>query len=204
MIDIIIAASIGLGLASACGFRVFVPMLVIGLAGRGDYLTLSDGFGWLESWPAIGAFAVATALEIGAYYFPWLDNLLDSISTPAAVVAGVITSTAVAHQDMNPMLKWSLGIIAGGGSAGIVKLGFTALRAGATATTAGLANPVVSTLEWIGSFIMSVLAVFLPILAGILAIVSVVVGATFVRKLYIAWRGKKKASVEETPEKAAV
>ncbi|MCP4192414.1 MAG: DUF4126 domain-containing protein [Planctomycetaceae bacterium] len=73
-------------LAAACGFRIFLPMFVIATA---QLVPMSDGFHWIETTPAILAFGVATGLEIGAYYFPWLDNLLDLFATPAAVAAGV-------------------------------------------------------------------------------------------------------------------
>ncbi len=49
MLDTIVAVSIGIGLAAACGFRVFVPTLLIGIAARADLLTLADGFQWMGS-----------------------------------------------------------------------------------------------------------------------------------------------------------
>lgn len=104
MVDTLLSVSLGIGLAAACGFRVFVPLLIAGLVARTDYLTLSDNFEWISSWPAIGAFAVAAALEIGAYYLPWLDNALDAIAAPAAVLAGVILAAALIH-DLHPLLK---------------------------------------------------------------------------------------------------
>jgi hypothetical protein len=173
MFDSVVAISVGFGMAAACGFRVFVPMVVIGAAAKFDWLTLSDGFHWLGTWPAIIAFSVATGLEIGAYYFPWLDNLLDSASVPAAVLAGIMVSAACVV-DMNPMLKWTLAVIAGGGAAGTVKSGMAGIRLGSTATTGGLGNSVVSTIEWLASLILAALSVFVPILAGIVAVVVVV------------------------------
>lgn len=198
VLEILIPCMIGLGLAAACGFRVFVPMLIIGIAGRTDYLSVAEGFEWLESWPAIIALGVATLLEVGAYYFPWLDNLLDTVSTPAAVIAGVIVSAAVTHADMNPLLKWSVGVIAGGGSAGIVKFGFNAIRAGSSVTTAGIANPIVSTVEWIGSLLMSILAVFLPVIAAVLAGVSVIASAMLLRRIWKSWRASKRDPVKDS------
>ncbi len=174
MFDSVVAISIGFGMAAACGFRVFVPMVVIGVAARFDWLTLSDGFHWLETWPAIAAFSLATVLEIAAYYLPWLDNVLDSASVPAAVIAGVVVSAACVV-DMNPMLKWTLAVIAGGGAAGTVKSGMAGIRLGSTATTGGVGNPIVSTIEWISSLLLSTLAVFLPVFAGIVAVVIVLV-----------------------------
>jgi len=172
MLETILAISLGVGLSAACGFRVFVPMVIVGLAARFELVTLAEGFEWIATWPAIAAFATATLLEIGAYYLPWLDNLLDSVAAPAAVIAGIIVTAACVY-DMQPLLKWSLAIIAGGGAAGTVKAGLTGVRLGSTAITGGTANPVVSTVEWIASTAMSILSVFLPLLAAILALVLI-------------------------------
>jgi len=181
MFATIATAALALALAASCGFRVFVPMLVMGVASRADLLALADGFAWIGSTPALAVFAIATIVEIAAYYVPWLDNLLDSMATPSAVIAGIIVSAACIH-DMHPAMKWSLAIIAGGGTAGTVKAGLVAVRLGSTSLTGGAANPVMSTLEWISSIALSVLALFLPILAGIVAIVVLIV---FIR---FAWR----------------
>ncbi len=176
--ETLLAICLGIGLSAACGFRVFVPMLIAGVAARAGWVTLSDGFDWLDSWPAITACAVATALEIGAYYVPWLDNALDSIASPFAVIAGVIVSAACIH-DIDPLLKWSLAIIAGGGTAGTIKLGVAGLRLSSTSFTGGLGNSIVSTVEWITSTIMSVLSILLPILAAILAVAMVAILVRF-------------------------
>jgi len=82
-----LSLAIGIGLSAACGFRVFVPFLVMSIAAQAGYLQLANGWEWIGSTPAIIAFAVAAILEIVAYYVPWLDNLLDTVATPAAVVA---------------------------------------------------------------------------------------------------------------------
>ena len=65
------------------------------------------------------AFGTATIFEIGAYYIPLLDHLMDTLTTPAAVVAGTIM-TASLVTDLSPFLKWTLALIAGGGVAGLV------------------------------------------------------------------------------------
>jgi hypothetical protein len=119
-LEIVLSVLVGVGLSAACGFRVFVPLLVISIASKTAHLSLAPGFDWMGSWPALVAFSLATALEITAYYVPWLDNLMDSIATPAAIVAGVI-ATAACIGDMSPFLKWTLAVIAGGGAAGAVQ-----------------------------------------------------------------------------------
>jgi hypothetical protein len=162
--EIVLEIMLGIALAAACGFRVFVPMLVISIAALSGHLQLSGGFEWLGTWPALVVFAVATVLEIAAYYIPWLDHLFDSVAGPAAVVAGIVAASSVMH-GMEPWLKWTLAVIAGGGAAGIVQGLTTVTRLASTATTGGLGNPVVATGEAAGAVGLSVLAVALPVAA---------------------------------------
>lgn len=171
-LEIVLSVLVGVGLSAACGFRVFVPLLVISIASKTGHLALAPGFNWMGTWPALVAFSLATALEITAYYVPWLDNLLDSIATPAAVVAGVIV-TAACIGDMSPFLKWTLAVIAGGGAAGAVQTVTAAARSASTAATGGLANWIVATAENVGAAVVSALAILLPI-AAIAAIVATV------------------------------
>jgi hypothetical protein len=177
--EILLSVLIGLALAAACGFRVFVPFLVVSIASASGHLDLTPGFEWIGTTPALIAFAVATALEIAAYYIPWLDNLLDTIATPVAVVAGTIVAASVV-QEVSPLLRWTLAVIIGGGVAGTVQVATATLRVGSSATTGGLANPAVSTGELGGSVITSVLAVIVPVVAAALV---VLLCAVILRKL---------------------
>ena len=154
---------IGIGLSAACGFRVFVPLLGISIATMTGYLTLSPGFQWIGSWPAFVAFSTATILEMAAYSIPWLDHVMDMITTPAAVVAGAMV-TASMIGEMNPLLKWSLAIIAGGGTAGLVQAGTVMLRGASSVTTGGVGNVLVSAGEMIGSILTTLLALMIPFL----------------------------------------
>jgi len=167
--ETVLAICVGIGLSAACGFRVFVPLLVTSIAAHSGNLQLGQNFQWLGSTPALVTFSLATVVEIAAYYVPWLDHLLDTIAAPAAVIAGtVITASLVA--DVSPFLRWTLAIIAGGGSAGIVQ-GTTMLARGLSlAGTGGLANPLVSTAELGGAIATSVLALVLPVIALVLVI----------------------------------
>ena len=163
---------LGVGLAAACGFRVFVPLLVMSIAALTGHLQLASEFAWIGSWPALIVFAVATLLEIVAYYVPWLDNLLDTAATPAAIVAGIVVTASVVL-DMSPVLRWPLAVIAGGGVAGVVQGATVAVRRASTLATAGIATPVVTTVESGGSVGMSVLSMMLPGLAGTIAVLFV-------------------------------
>jgi hypothetical protein len=167
--DLLLSICAGLGLAAACGFRVFVPLLVAAVAARTGYLHPSAGMDWIGSTPALVAFATATVLEVVAYYVPWLDHLLDTVASPAAVVAGTVAA-AGAFGDIHPAVKWSAALVAGGGLAAAIQ-GTTVLARGLSgATTAGLGNPAVSTGENVGAIVLAILAVVLPILAAILAV----------------------------------
>jgi len=160
---------IGVGLSAAAGFRVFIPLLGLSIAGYFQWLPLGDGFAWIASWQALVAFSVAALLEVGAYYMPWLDHALDMILAPAAAIAGTIL-TASTVGDVSPFLKWSLAIVAGGGVSSLVHLGTAGIRAAVSLPTGGLANPVVSSGEGLSALILTVLAVFIPVLAFALAL----------------------------------
>jgi len=167
----LVSIALDLGLSAACGFRVFVPLLLISAAARYDYLALSPGFAWMESTAALVAFGTATVLEVAAYYVPWLDNFLDAAATPAAVLAGVLASAAV-FVEMPPLIRWSLALIGGGTAAGLIQGATVLLRLKSLALSGGLTNPLVSTAELAGSTITSVLAILLPILCLALLIVG--------------------------------
>lgn len=162
--EFVIALLVGIGLAAACGFRVFLPLFGLSLAAYFAGIKLSPELAWLASPAALTALAVATVLEIGAYYIPLVDNLLDSITSPAAVIAGTLATAAMLGGLDDPMLKWGLALIAGGGAAGIVQAGTVTARALSAGTTAGLGNPLVSTFEWLGALITTVLALLAPVL----------------------------------------
>jgi hypothetical protein len=161
---------IGIGLSATCGFRIFVPLLGMGIAYRAGALNFASGFDWIGSWPAMVAFGIAMVLEIAAYYIPWLDNMLDTIATPAAVVAGTI-ATASMVSDVSPFIRWTLAIIAGGGVAGLIQGSSVAVRGVSAASTGGIGNPVVSTGELIASILGTIISILLPYLAIVLVAV---------------------------------
>ena len=175
----LLSIAIGLGLAAACGFRVFVPLLIASLAARLGQLPLTGGFAWLASVPALIALVTATVLEVGAYYVPWLDHALDTIATPAAVLAGMLASASVLT-DLPPWVKWPVIIIGGGGVAGLVQGTSVLLRLKSTALTGGAGNPILSTAELIGAVLVALLAILLPVvcLVAVLALVVIAFRAT--------------------------
>ena len=168
----LMAICAGIALAAACGFRVFVPLLVAAIAVRLGFLQPTAHMVWLGSTPAIVILGVATVAEIAAYYFPWIDNALDTIASPIAVIAGTLVA-ATAFGDIPPVFKWALALIAGGGAAALVQGTTVATRVLSSATTGGLANPVVSTLEAAGATVLAVLAILLPVFALVLVVLLV-------------------------------
>jgi hypothetical protein len=179
--EVALGVCLGMGLSAACGFRVFVPLLVMSVASLAGHLTLTPGFQWIGRYPALVAFSVATALEIAGYYVPWVDNLLDTIATPIAVVAGIVVMASCVV-GISPFLKWTLAVVAGGGIAGAVQ-GLTAVvRGTSTSTSGGLGNPLVATAEVGGSVALSVLAIAVPLAVGAVVLVALVALARKVRR----------------------
>jgi len=182
--ETLLGIAVGIGLSAACGFRVFVPLLVMNLASLGGELHLSPGFAWIGSYYATVAFGTATVVEVLGYYIPWFDHVLDIVATPAAIIAGTIT-TASLVTDLSPFLKWTLALIAGGGIAGLVQGTTVAFRAKSSVSTAGVGNPLVSTLELVGSIITALLAILAPILClALIAFVCIYVIRTAGRLIF--------------------
>ena len=178
------ALCLGVSLAAATGFRLFVPCLVVSLAARCGLLHLSPNWEWIGSWPALITLGSATLIEVAAYYIPWVDNALDSIAGFAAPVIGTLLVVAVIPGDVKPVAAWTLAIVGGGGTALAVQAKTTAVRALSTALTGGLANPVVSTLEVAAAVVISVLAVLLPVAAAALVVIAILSFWVFIaRKL---------------------
>lgn len=173
--EILLSVGLGVGLAAACGFRVFLPVLVMGVAARAGALDLSEGFEWMAGMPALLALGVAAVCEVGAYYIPWLDNVLDVAAMPAAVTAGIVVAAANI-ETAEPLVAWALAAVAGGTAAAVVQTGTTALRGASTMVTAGIGNPVVSTAEAGSAAGLSLVAIAMPVLAlvAVLLLVAIV------------------------------
>ena len=189
MPETIFSILLGIGLAASVGFRIFVPLFALSIASYYGIIPLNENWQWVGSSAAMIALGIATIVEIGAYLIPWLDNLLDTIAVPLAAIAGtaVMLSTMA---DLDPVVTWSLAIIAGGGTATAIKSSTSSARLASTATTGGVANPIVSTVESGTSIVMSVLALVAPVIAIIFAIV--VLWLMF--KVFRWFKPSKKAS----------
>lgn len=178
----LLSIALGIGLAAAVGLRVFLPLLITAIAGATGHVDLSPAFEWLASTPALVMLGVATVLELFAYYIPGVDNLLDALAAPTAVVAGAVVAAAV-MADLPPLVKWTTAVIAGGGIAGLTH-GVTALiRAKSTATTGGLGNSAVATGELGGSILLTVLAIAAPVIAVALLVLIAWLAVRLVRRV---------------------
>lgn len=186
----ILSAFIGIGLAAATGFRVFLPMFAVSLASYFQWIPTHETFEWLSGLPALITTGIATLAEILAYYIPVIDHLLDTVSVPMATIAGSILF-ASQFADLGSLPQWGLALIAGGGTAATISSGFAGIRAASTATTGGLGNSVVGTTEMAGAGIMSVLAMIVPVIAAILAITTLIVIVILGRKALKKLRKRK-------------
>jgi hypothetical protein len=191
MIETIIGLCIGIGLSAACGFRVFVPLFVMSLASLTGWFEPMKGFEWLAMPSVCIALAVATLCEVAAYYIPWVDNALDTIATPASMIAGTLATMAVSSGEMSQFASWAAAIIIGGGTAGVVQMNTVAARAVSTGATGGIANPLLSTGELIGAVLLSVLSLIVPVLAVLLVILSVI--------WIVRWIHRKRAANLDHP-----
>mgnify|MGYP001319219784 FL=1 len=169
---IVIAAFMGISLAAASGFRVFLPPFLMSLAVKVNLIDIDlvgSQFEFFTSTPAIIILGIATVAEFAAYYTPWIDNILDTIATPAAVLAG-IGVTAISLEGSEPIIQWAIAVIAGGGMSATIQTATVATRGISSTFTLGVANPVVATSENIASVALTIIAILFPILAIVFAV----------------------------------
>jgi hypothetical protein len=191
--DYLLPAALGLALAACSGFRVFVPLLAACIAYRTGYLAPSPGFAWLGSGAALAVLATATVVEMLGYYVPVVDNFLDTITTPAAAVAGTLLMTS-SLPELSPVLRWGLGVLVGGGAAGLVQTGTAVLRAGSTASTGGLANPLFTTLENVLAVVGATLGLLVPLIMAGLLVLALGLIIVLLTKWFWRWwsRGRQR------------
>jgi hypothetical protein len=161
--------AMGIALSACAGFRVFVPMLASSLAAHFHIIDLPSDINWLGSWPAIICFGTASIAEIGAYYIPFIDNVLDAIATPLSIAAGTVLAFSIFPiSGQEPLLRWVVALLAGGTAAGTIHLGTGLLRLFSSKTTAGVGNVVLATTENAAAISGSLLSFVIPILAAVL------------------------------------
>lgn len=164
-LNTLFALFLGIGLAAATGFRVFLPLFVLSLAVKlgGDYIQVDESWLWIGNTSTLITLLVAMLVEVGAYYIPIIDNMLDTMAVPLAAIAGTL-AVGITLPEMSEIATWGLAIIAGGGTAATISGTTAAARAVSTTTTAGAGNFLVNTGETFGSVVLTLAAfVFAPL-----------------------------------------
>ncbi|MCA9868676.1 MAG: DUF4126 domain-containing protein [Anaerolineae bacterium] len=189
MIEAITGLSTAFGLSGSAGLNAYIPLLLVALAARfpmGDPLVkLQPPYDLMGSWWAIGLLAILLVVEIVADKIPAVDTVNDGIQTFVRPAAGAILFAGSANviTDIHPILALGAGLLVAGG----VHATKTAARPVVTVTTAGVGNPIVSTLEDIVALVVSVLALVLPIIAALLLFGFLVFLAVMLRR----WRRRR-------------
>lgn len=185
----VLSLLVGVAISSACGFRIFIPPLVMSAGAIFIGTALPEDLALLGTFPAFFILLTATLCEVAAYYIPWVDNLLDHIASPLAMVAGTIITSSFLGADIDPALRWSVALIAGGGAAGAIQSVTTAARGASSLLTLGLTNPIVSSVENVMAFGIPMGSLLFPLVAVIIGgvLLIVVLGLLFRR-----FRQKKK------------
>jgi hypothetical protein len=176
-LQVLIAASTGLGLAAASGFRVFLPPFLMAVWLRLGFLDVNiegSEFEAFSSDVSILLLGVASLSEIMAYKTPWMDNMLDSLATPWAGLAGIYL-VAVSLEGADPSVQWALAIIAGGGASLSIQSATVAGRGLSSMFTLGLANPFFSLIEDIASVLLIFIALLAPLAALFASVILIFV-----------------------------
>ncbi|MDW7729072.1 MAG: DUF4126 domain-containing protein [Bacillota bacterium] len=180
--EILLSILIGISLSATTGFRLFIPLLVLSGCSLAGWVELSPNFAWIGTYPAFAALTIAAVLETGAYFFPYIDNLLGIAATPIKILAGMLIAASV-MVELSPMLTWALAIILGGVSA----LGGTVIsntaHTGSTATTGGFVNPLLSIFESVAAFVLSILSILVPVIAIMVFILLTIIMVRIYKRL---------------------
>lgn len=175
--EMVPSVALGIGLAACAGLRAWLPLLLAGALGRGGFIALGPAFGFISSNRALALFAVATVVEIVGDKIPAVDHALDALSTVLRPAAGSLLAASVMWRVSDPLTALALGVAVGAPSALVPHAAKSLLRAGSTALTGGLANPVLSLLEDVATVALFVLTVVVPVLvaAGLLLVAFLIV-----------------------------
>lgn len=159
------------GLSTSAGLNAYMPLLIVALTARfTDLITLEAPWDVLTSWWVIGLLAILLVIEMVADKVPVVDHANDVIQTLVRPAAGAILFASNAHviSDLHPVIAILCGIFLAGG----VHAAKATFRPVVTATTGGLGNPLVSFLEDVVAFVVSVLSILLPVLTFVALLVG--------------------------------
>ncbi len=128
----------------------------------------------MGSWTAIACFGTAAIAEVGAYYIPFVDNLLDTIATPLSVISGTVLAFSILPvTEQEPLVRWGVALITGGSAAGTIQLGTGLLRLFSSKATVGTGNVVVATTENVAALSVSLLSFFIPVIVALILIILI-------------------------------
>lgn len=163
LVTVLQTVGLAIALAASAGLRAWLPLLLAGGLSRLELLQLGPTFGFLSSNRALAVLALATVLEIAADKIPAVDHALDGLSTVLRPAAGTLLAASVLGNVSDPLTAWVLGAAVGAPAALVPHAAKSGLRLASTVFTAGLANPVVSVLEDLGTLLIFALAVLVPL-----------------------------------------
>ena len=175
---VLMAILMGISLSAASGFRVFLPPFLLSIVARFDLIWFLDlnlagtQFEYFTSTLAIIILGIATIAEFAGYYVPWIDNTLDTIATPASILAG-ISMTAIVLEGTDPIIQWAIAVVAGGGVSATIQSATVATRGLSSTFTFGLGNSAVATGENVASVVLTLIAILVPVLSAFVVILVV-------------------------------
>jgi hypothetical protein len=182
-------------LSSTAGVRAFVTLLAVSLAMHWGLLPApAHQFAWLASDGALAVLVVAGILEVLGDKIPLVDHGLHVLQTIAKPVAGALIAGAVVAPGNDPS-SILLAVLGGANALAIHGVSATA-RAASTATTGGLANPIVSVVEDVLAIGGILLGWLMPFFAAGLVLIATIVGILCVRRLieYIGAHRERRVS----------
>lgn len=174
----IVPAMLGLGLAASTGLRTFLPLLMLALATRFGWfgIELHEQMQWLHADAAIVSLGVAAVLEFVADKAPVLDNALSGLGLIVRPLAAALAAGSL-FVGVDPLLAAVAGVIVGAPTALAFNAAQGGVRLASTATTGGLANPVLSLFEDVLAFFTALFALLAPVLVPVLLVIlTLIVG----------------------------
>lgn len=178
------------GLSVSAGLNAYIPLLVVALMSKLGVLDLGSPWELLSNWWIIGVLLVLSVIEFFVDKVPAINHINDGIQTFVRPIAGAIVfaSSANVITDINPIFSLVAGLLVAGG---VHTLKAGALRPAVTATTAGTGNIFVSIFEDVVATVLSIMAVLIPVVLGILMVLL----ASMV--IWLLWRRANKKRISE-------
>ena len=189
--QIVLQLMMGISLAACAGLRAWLPLFCVGLLARFSHVPLNENFAFLTGTPFLAIMGIATVLEVLGDKIIAVDNILDAIGTFARPIAGALVAASLINSQ-DPTWATVLSVILGGGTALTVHSAKALSRVQSTASAplhGGTVNLGMSVAEDFASIGGVALAVWIPVIAFAIALISLVVCVYLIR---LAWRHGKR------------